>query len=209
MSDAGVFESRNSYQPWDLPDLMDKLVAGTGKNDIEANVEGEGDPTYDNGYSEGYEKGIAETRAYYEKLMAENSDSINSAKRSLTRAKDELDKNTIAEMAQLSALVAEQVVKTELALKPELIAHVISDLVAQLPVNEDAINIALHPEDLRSINGMHGTGAEDAFDRCKFVEDESLQRGDCRLSTKDSVLNAQLHDRITGMIDSSLHELLG
>lgn len=198
--------SGQAFKIWEIPELLrDGDADEESASEVPEVVLAE---RYEAGHAVGYDKGVAETRAHYEALLAEKELNLDTAVETASRVTSIIDEGTIAEMAQLSAAIAAQVIRAELALQPELIVGLIEDVVEQLPHQQSVVTVFLHPGDFRTITNLQARRHEPLFESCRFMEDETVERGNCRAVTDDSLVNADLNDRVGRIVDSSLRGIL-
>ena len=203
-------------QIWQIPDLGDEFAraAGAGSRDPHATA-GTSDQdqsdmaSRDQGYMEGFEQGINEGRELAQQQASKEQQQIALLFQTLQKMYQRVDDDTIEELAQLSAIVSEQVIKTELMLKPELIRNVVRDLVDQLPHGYKKVQIALHGDDLRTLQHCIADFQDIDTTNWQLIVNDQLSRGDCQLTTDDSLINAELRSHVESIISASLTEILG
>ncbi len=101
-----------------------------------------------------------------------------------------LDADVGAELAQLATLIAERALGYELSTHPERIVDVVRQSVAALPANTRHLRVHLHPDDAALVRDYQNTGEYP----WQIVDDVDLQRGDCRLESENSSLDATRKD---------------
>jgi flagellar assembly protein FliH len=148
------------------------------------------------GFAEGREAGYAEgmkaARAMAERMtrLAEAFDAaLRQSETAL--AQDVLD---------LSLAVARQIVRTNLAVRPELLLAVISEAMAMVPSHHGHPTLVLHPADAAMLH--EALGQQMAHTGWRVVEDGALQRGDLRVESTNSELDATLKARWAAVVDA-------
>lgn len=164
--------------------------------DAAAALKAAGDEARSKGFAEGREAGYAEgmkaARATAERMtrLAEAFDLALKQSESVL-AQDILD---------LSLAVARQIVRTNLALRPELLLAVISEAMAMVPSHHGHPTLVLHPSDAAMLH--EALGQQLAHTGWRVVEDGALQRGDLRVESTNSELDATLKARWAAVVDA-------
>lgn len=170
------------------------------------------------GFQQGYETGLnkglkdgmergekqGESKAYEEKKAALEEETtrlctIADALFAPMQEQDEAIENTLVDVIiQLTRhLIAE-----ELTSDPQKCQVVVHQAVAALPVGAKNICVYLHPEDVRALQSLSNTQHE-----WRLVEDETLDRGSCRVETAESLVNFSLEKRINEFLQA--HDSMG
>ncbi len=157
------------------------------------------DEGYQTGYQEGLKKGEIEIKQRIDKL-----EKIISL---LSSPLDALDDTVEEELAALSLIIARQIIRRELKIDPGHIIAVVKEAVSALPLASRSVRIALHPEDALLVKKNLLLNSEDTEDKSKWmvVDDPALTRGDCKVSTETSHIDATIEKRLTAIAA----ELLG
>ena len=142
------------------------------------------------GYDTGYAEGIAAVRAEAEKLAA--------ASRKVEAAFTQLEGAVAEELLALAIEVGRQVVRGELAARPETVLDVVREALTQLP-HQHAV-IYLHPEDASLVRSHLGDALAHAGHRIN--EDPQLARGDCIMDAGGSQLDGTVATRWRRVIES-------
>jgi len=158
----------------------------------------------DEGYKAGYQEGL--TKGEIEiKQQISNIEKIMSL---LSSPLESLDDAVEKELATLSLIIARQIIRRELKTDPDHIVAVVKEAVSALPLASRSIRITLHPEDAILIKKSLSLNNEDDLeDKSKWavVDDPALTRGDCKVSTETSHIDATIEKRLTAIAA----ELLG
>ena len=142
------------------------------------------------GYTAGYEEGTARVRMEAMRLhsLAENVDEALKA----------MDKDIAEDLLALALEVARQVVRQQIAAKPDVILQVIKEALLQLP--HQHASIYLHPEDFTLVRT--GLGEQLTHAGHRLVEDETLERGGCRVEAAGSQIDGTVDVRWQRVIES-------
>lgn len=197
-------EISGGFQRWQLPlvedisgavadakkDKSSGLMTAEQIERIQAQAHKE---AYDAGYLEGKQAGLkageVEVRrqsALLGKLLA-----------SLERPFHELDGEVEEELLQLAFGIARQLVRRELKADPGQVIAVVQEAIAALPVASRHVRVHLHPEDVRLVGET--LPAADGERHWVLVEDPSVKRGDCRVLSENSQVDATLERRIAAL----------
>lgn len=117
----------------------------------------------------------------------------------MARPLQSLDEATEREMARLAVVVARRVIAHELRTHPSLIQRAVHEAVAALPSATRHLRVHLHPEDLALLRELNATDAH-----WELLPDPALSRGDCRLETENSRLDARVETRLASIADAVL-----
>jgi flagellar assembly protein FliH len=145
---------------------------------------------HDEGYQAGYREGQNAARAEAERL--------GRAASQLETTLAELEQTTADELVALAMELARQVVRHEIAAKPERILDVVRDALAQLPHQHAAIY--LHPNDAAIVRSYLGEALNHAGHR--IHEDAKLQLGDCILESSGSRVDGTVATRWRRVLES-------
>ncbi len=142
------------------------------------------------GYADGYAAGEAAVR--------EEARRLAKAAETLEQALAEFDQQVADELLALAIEIARQVVRAEIAARPEHIVAVVQQALAQLP-HQHAV-IYLHPDDAALVRSHAGDQLTHAGHR--ILEDVRLKRGDCTIESGNTQIDATLATRWRRVIES-------
>lgn len=132
---------------------------------------------------EGYREGLSKAQDEAARLAR--------AATRLEQSLASLDQQVADELLALAVEIARQVVRGELAVRPESILDVVRDALMQLPHQHAAIY--LHPDDASLVRSWQGDALAHAGHR--LHEDVRLKRGDCIIETGGSQIDAAVATR--------------
>lgn len=144
------------------------------------------------GYSAGYVEGMKAARAAADHMVR-----LAAAHETALR---EVEARMAADVLDLALLVARQVIRTSLAVRPELLLGVVSEALAMVPSHHGHPTLVLHPADAAMLH--EALGQQIAHTGWRLVEDAALQRGDCRVEAANSELDATLQARWTAVVET-------
>lgn len=145
---------------------------------------------YDESYKTGYEEGK-------QKAATELSEILVSAQALLDAATEPvklIDHEVKQQLVQLAMAVAKQITKAELAHSPEGIMKLIEHGVAALPESPVGVYVHLHADDLAIIKPI--LEANKKSQAWNIVDDNTLERGGCKLYTENSSLDLSIDAQI-------------
>ena len=144
---------------------------------------------------EGFNRGYREGKATGEKYMLQKSQAIQQIIHALVAPLSDLDDQVEEELLQLAIAVAKQIVRRELKLDPRQVIAVVREAMAGLPVSSQQVQIHLHAEDAKLLEeAFHYFTEENA--NIRIVEDPLLQRGECKVASQSSHIDASLDNRM-------------
>ncbi|MDR2451537.1 MAG: flagellar assembly protein FliH [Candidatus Accumulibacter sp.] len=157
-----------------------------------AEIERIHDEAHAQGYSAGYEEGMAGAResvARIEEMLV----SLNDAVRSVEQE--------VADQLLATALeIARQVLRQSLSVKPELILPVVREAVATLHPESGRPALLLHPDDAALIRARLGDSL--THNDWRIVDDPSMTRGGCRVELGGSAVDASVETRWKNVIET-------
>jgi flagellar assembly protein FliH len=146
------------------------------------------------GQAEGWQAGFGEGQA---KALAE-AQRLAAAAGRLEAALARLEETVADELLSLAVELAREVVRQEIAARPETLLAVVREALSQLP--HQHVAIYLNPEDASLLRSYLGDQLAHAGHR--IHEDFKLARGDCVLEAGGSQLDATVAMRWRRVLDS-------
>lgn len=186
-----------AWERWELANFDGDapVVAGQGSEGGTVTVDrGELDRLRDEARQEGRKAGYADGQVA---ARAEASRLANAAA-NLEQALAEFDQQVADELLALATEIARQVVREEITARPDIIAKVVHEALAQLP--HQHATIFLHPEDASLVRSYAGDALAHAGHR--ILEDSRLNPGDCILESGSSQTDATLATRWRRVVET-------
>lgn len=171
------------------------LVSGRETAHAASKQEAEQTQGFQKGYGEGLKAGHAEGFAAGEAAGAAEGQQaarqLLSLAASVDKALTGIDEEIAEEILALALEVARQILRQEIAIKPETVVTVVREALNQLPHQHAAIN--LHPDDAALVRKYAG----DQFSHVghRIHEDGRLQRGDVVIEASGGQIDATLGTR--------------
>ncbi|MFZ6686196.1 flagellar assembly protein FliH [Undibacterium sp. SXout11W] len=213
MSSAVFKKDVSAYQRWELasfgetrpshiaaaqvqstPVVTVPLISQEEIDQIRENARNEG---YAAGYQEAYENGLREGQAAglqaAEDTMKLEIQSMQDLARNFILEIDAAGKSTGQELLDLAISLAENMLKTKLALDHNAILPIVEEAIAQLPSIQQPANILLNPIDATTIKNTMGEVLNS--DGWRIVSDAQLSRGDCKIETAYNLVDASIETR--------------
>jgi flagellar assembly protein FliH len=175
-----------SYAPWEPPPMgqAQPVVGVPTVREIEALHR----QAREEGYAQGRAEALAAVREPLERLL-----------RALAEPLADLDEAAERELLALVMAVARQLVRRELKTDPGEIVACVREALAALPAAARQVRVHLHPEDAKLVREalrLEERAGEHGF---RLVEDPTLTRGGCRVSSETSQIDATLETRLNAV----------
>ncbi|OZA10830.1 MAG: flagellar assembly protein FliH [Hydrogenophilales bacterium 17-62-8] len=144
---------------------------------------------YAAGHSEGHAAGLAEGR----ELAAVETARLAGLATSFTAELDRADETISQQILDLTLDLARAVVKSALAIRPELILPIVREAVRYLPSLQQPALLYLNPGDVELVQTRMGN--ELTKMGWQLTEDPDLEPGSCRAETPDTQIDSSLSTR--------------
>ncbi|MCP5195789.1 MAG: flagellar assembly protein FliH [Gammaproteobacteria bacterium] len=155
------------------------------------------------GHTEGYQRGYAEGLAAGRDEVLLRVQKLDQILSYMHQPLEKLDTTIEEELTWLATEIARQLVRRELRTSPGEVVAVVREAVSLLPVGSAGIQVRLHPDDMRLIREMLSLGRDDE-PVWRLIEDQTLSRGGCVISTELSRIDATVEKRLGTVIASVL-----
>jgi len=149
---------------------------------------------------EGFNAGLAEGRAMAKRELTAQVARIDALIEAMRRPFADLDHDVAADLAALATVIAERVLGYEIATRPETIVEVVRQAVDALPAATRHLKIHLHPADAAIVREHRSSLDHEGT----VIDDPALERGDVRLESEHSRLDARVRTRLAAVVDSVL-----
>jgi flagellar assembly protein FliH len=200
MSDANIVastpatstpEKLSAWQRWELPafeagSALARSVGLPTAAEMAQMQEQARDEAYQAGYAEGQQRGYAEG---LQQVLAEKERLAELTKLFESR----IDEKVTQELMGLSLDIAQQVLQQSLKIQPELLLGLVREAIGTLPVFNQAAHLILNPEDAALVREHMGEQLNHSG--WKLLEDPRMARGDARLETANSQVDATIEAR--------------
>lgn len=204
-----IRDDSGEYQRWEMPQVSESGAAlsfGLVTADNLAKIQ---EQAFKEAQEAGFKKGYKEGSEQAQKEFAQRAtDQQNRAKmmerllRTLSAPFEQLDEQVENELATLAIALARQIIRREFKADPGEIVPVVREAINALPVVARHPQIYLHPEDAAFLRQTLSLSGEN--DHWKLIDDPILTRGDCRVTTENSRIDATVESRLRAIVAQAL-----
>jgi len=192
-------EELGSFAAWEPSDLSQPDAAATAREDDAAATETAEQiaekqrQARQAGYQEGYRDGLVALEGFKQSFAHQTTLQVGALLRSLGEQLDALQSQMAQTLCVSATGIARQVVRSELACRPELIAKVAQEALETLLLSARHITLRVHPDD----QALVADGAADvlAARGARLVADPAIARGGCLVESDIGVIDASLDTR--------------
>jgi flagellar assembly protein FliH len=153
---------------------------------------------YDEGLANGYKEGIAKSKAE----LAPHIQLLQKALSALSKPFKDLDQEVEQQLTELAITIARQLVRREIKTDPGQIIAIVREAILVLPSAAKKIYVYLHPEDLELVKTKLSASEPESYWR--LMEDPTLSRGDCKVMTDTSTIDATVERRLSSLVANLL-----
>lgn len=112
----------------------------------------------------------------------------------------ELDQEVEEQLIALAVAMTRQLVRREVQTDPGYIVQAVREALSVLPAASREIRVHLHPEDAQLVRETLSLAEQER--PWQIVDDPVLSRGDCRVCTDSSQIDARLETRLNATINA-------
>jgi flagellar assembly protein FliH len=145
------------------------------------------------GYQDGYRDGMAALDAFKQSFAQQMSAQIGAIAGNFEAEFRSLEESLAQSVARIAVELARQVVRSELATRPELIARVAHDAVEALQASARQVRVRVHPDDLALV--QQGLGEEFAARQALLLPDPEVARGGVKVDADIASVDASIATR--------------
>ena len=142
------------------------------------------------GANEGFQYGIEKSNEYIQQL--------NHAITELLGARDKTMEMCLSDIAQMAVMVAEKLVKQEVATDPEIVLNVTAETIKEMGKGHKSIIIKVNPTDVaivkENIPELYPYG--DARTNIVVLDDNTVDRGSCIVETNTGIVDARFETQL-------------
>lgn len=193
-------DESTAYQRWAVPEVTQneqgQLPAATHGQQryLRADhVEKIQKQAYEEAYAQGLKEGLTAGQAQIKTGVQR----LAQLTAKLTDLLGGLDQTVEAELSEYVMMISRLVLRRELRSDSEYLAGLIKEGLALMPLSCRNIKVALHPEDAALLN-THAPH-NDGDSTWQIIEDPSLARGDCRIVSDSSRIDATFEKRLAAV----------
>lgn len=153
---------------------------------------------YEQGREAGQRYGHQEALEEGRKAAAERLATLDKLLHALNKPFERLDNEVEQQLVTLVISMVRQLVRREVKADPGQIIGVVREALVALPVAARDVRVILHPEDAELVREVYKLG--DSEQQWNIIEDPTVQRGGCRVTTNNSQIDATLESRLGALI---------
>lgn len=146
------------------------------------------------GYQDGYRDGLVALESFKQSFAAQTTAQVATLVGSLGGEIDALHQSLADALVDTAVRLARQVVRSELATRPDLVAEVAREAVEGLVRSSQHVTLALHPDDEALVAGSSAAEALAARGG-RVVADAGVARGGCVVSSELGAVDASIATR--------------
>ena len=145
------------------------------------------------GYQDGYRDGLAALEQFKQSFAAQMTAQLGQLTQSYGQELDALQQDMARALAVSATHLARQIVRSELASRPELVATVAQEALDTLLMSARQITVRVHPDD----HPLVAQGASEALAArgARLLADPSIARGGCLVESDIGVVDASVAAR--------------
>ncbi|HEX4234534.1 MAG TPA: FliH/SctL family protein [Caldimonas sp.] len=191
-------EELSSFASWSFGE-----VSGSAASPARAEPEAPVDPAErhaeelraarQSGYQDGYRDGLVALEGFKQSFASQTTTQVGALVKSIGEQLDALQQEMARGVADAAAALARQVLRSELATRPEAVAAVAEQAIDALLLSARHIVLRVHPDDHALIAG-HSAEAI-AARGARVVSDPQIQRGGCRVDSDIGLVDATIDER--------------
>ena len=186
-------KQENDCHKWHLPDLNE---AGSGLSDKLSTADL--DSLQQQAYQEGFDRGHREGLDAASQVMAEKADYLDQLMRALSQPLEDLDQSVEQELLELVFTIVRQLVGADSSKNPTQIMTIVHEAIAMLPSASRNVQLHVHPHDAQLVqDSLSPAEGESSW---KLIEDASIGRGGCRVTTDTTQVDATMDARLNNII---------
>lgn len=148
---------------------------------------------YQAGQAEGYQAGQTEGYAAGQQKAAQEAQRLHALTAAFAAEVNQVDALISQQVLDLALDLARAILKTSLAVQPELVLPIVREAVRYLPALQQPALLYLHPDDAALV--IEKMGAELDKTGWQIAHDPHLERGGCRVETASNQIDATLPTR--------------
>jgi len=145
------------------------------------------------GYQDGYRDGLAALEQFKQSFAAQLTAQLGALTQSYGHELDALQQDMARALAVSATHVARQIVRSEIASRPELVATVAQEALDTLLMSARQVTVRVHPDDHPLV--VQGAAEALAARGARLLADASIARGGCLVESDIGVVDATVAAR--------------
>jgi flagellar assembly protein FliH len=145
------------------------------------------------GYQDGYRDGTAALESFKQHFAAQAMAQVGALVEAFDAQQRTLDARIADALARTAVQIARQVVRSELAQRPELVVRVAEDALDAVVLTARHVTLRVHPQDLPLV----AEGAQEALAArgARVAADETIERGGLLIDSEAGIVDARIATR--------------
>ena len=145
------------------------------------------------GYQDGYRDGLVALESFKQSFASQLSAQVGQVLQALDSELGQLEQQMATSLARVATELARQVVRSELSVRPALVAQVARDAVNAVLASARQITVLVNPDDHALVAG----GCEDALlaRGARLLAQAGIARGGCRVESDAGTVDARVAAR--------------
>lgn len=161
--------------------------------DLQARLEAEVAAARQSGYQDGYRDGLVALDSFKSSYAQQVTAQVGQVLQSLDTELRQLEHKAAASVAQVAIALARQVVRSELATHPALVAQVAQEAVGAVMHGARQITVKVHPDDHALV--AQGCAETLAASGARLLAEAGVARGGCLVDTEAGGVDARIASR--------------
>ena len=166
---------------------------GTGAADVAEQIAAQMRAARQAGYQDGYRDGLVALEGFKQSFASQTTAQVGALLASFGDELAGLQQEMARTLAITATQLARRIVRSELGLRPELIAHVAQEALDTLLLSAKHITLRVHPDD----HALVADGAAEVLKArgARLLADASMTRGGCLVESDIGVIDASIDTR--------------
>ena len=145
------------------------------------------------GYQDGYRDGLVALDSFKQSYASQTSAQVGQVLAALDHELSGLEQAMASRVARVATELARQVVRSELGVRPALVAQVAREAINAVLMSARQITVLVHPDD----HTLVASGCEEALAArgARLLSQPSVARGGCRVESDAGVIDARIPAR--------------
>ncbi|THB65248.1 MAG: hypothetical protein D6B27_08975 [Gammaproteobacteria bacterium] len=149
-----------------------------------------------NGYEQGFKQGEEEGRAAGFKEVQGNANALKSIIQNMATPFASLNEQAEQEFINLAVSMAQHIIRKEIETDPQIIISVVKEVFSLLAADVKSVRINVNPAD--AVILKENLESDDDY-KIKIVEDRSVTRGGCKVTTESSTIDATIEKQFESL----------
>ena len=190
-----------SCQQWHLPIMTGSAQHFIKASDYTDELNQIKIQTEKQAYEAGMQRGMQEA----EQETLRQRQLLQSAIELLDAPINRIDDQVESLIISLVQTFTQKLLSHEVTTNPELLVTILKQVVELLPKNNEKVSVSAHPDDIALLEQAIKEGSVNT-QNCEFIPNEKLHRGELKVATAQTSIEAIVAKQIENVIERSLQE---